>query len=115
MVGALYEISVANNENLVIPLALTTPEGNARDLTGYTVSMQARSDSAGADVILDFSTYMTVTPATGIININVPADIVAATFVLGVYHYDLIITETATGDITRILYGTIKIFRGVTR
>lgn len=115
MVGALYEISVANNENLIIPLALTDQDGNARNLTGYTVSMQARTDAASTDVILDFSTYMTVTPATGIISINVPADIVASTFTAGVYHYDLIITETATGNITRILYGTIKIFRGVTR
>lgn len=114
MVGAQYEIKVANNENLMLQLQLKQA-GVARDLTGYTVDMQARINGSSSDIALDFSPYITVTAATGTIAIDVPDDIVASELTDAVYQYDLILIETATGDINRVLYGTIKIVQGVTR
>ena len=114
MVGAQYEIKVANNENLMLQLQLKQA-GVARNLTGYTVDMQARVNGSNSDIALDFTPYITVTEATGTIAIDVPADIVATELTEAVYQYDLILIETATEDINRILHGSIKLTQGVTR
>lgn len=114
MVGAEFHIKVANNENLVLNLQLLQDDV-ARDLTGYTVDMQARESGSNDTISLDFSSYITVTPATGSIAIDVPAAIVAANLTLSIYQYDLLLIETATSDVNRILYGNIKLLQGVTR
>ena len=114
MVGAQHEIKVANNENLMLQLQLKQA-GIARNLAGYTVDMQARLNGSNSDIALDFSPYITVTEATGIIVIDVPHEIVASALTEAVYQYDLILIETATSDINRILHGSIKLTQGVTR
>lgn len=113
MVGAEYNISVANNENLKLTLQLKQ-SNVARDLTGYTVDMQLRNCPDAALPALDMTTYITVTAATGIIDIDVPKAILAA-LTDNHYFYDLILIETSTGDIERILYGAVKLLSGVTR
>lgn len=113
MVGAEYNIRVANNEDLTLALQLKQ-NGIARDLTGFTVDMQLRYCADDVAPALDMTAYTTVTAATGIIDIDVPKSVIAG-LTDTQYVYDLVLIETATSDIERLLYGNVKILPGVTR
>lgn len=91
----------------------TSPSLN---LTGYTANMQLRADIASAAPIIALSTAnnrITIAPLIGQVDLVLSATETAAlAFDRAVY--DLEITS-ASGEVTRILQGSVTLSREVTR
>lgn len=87
------------------------------DITGFTFEMQIRPTVESSVIIAELSTtngsIVIEDAAQGIFSIELPAvDTEAITETSGVY--DIEVTD-ASGRVSRILYGDVKIVPGVTR
>jgi hypothetical protein len=107
-----------------LPFNATTNPYIALNLTGYTVAMQVRASyDAGAPVITALSTganpKITVPNASNgqLLITLLPVDTSALTFKgdSASYVYDIEITKTSTGKVTRIVQGAFTISREATR
>lgn len=91
--------------------------GSPVDLTGYTAKMQARWSYSDATPLVTFTTAdntITLGGALGTISVSGMATITGLTKPrTGVY--DLELTETATGKVTRLLQGAAHISPEVTK
>ena len=81
------------------------------DLTGHTVSGKIRR-SYTSTTYFSFAASV-LDPTAGEINMEL-SHTVTASMKSGRYVYDVIITETGTGDITRVLEGQVEVNPGVT-
>jgi len=84
-------------------------------MTGYTAQMQLREQSNNALIVADWSRYLTITEAEGILTLTVPApqtEIIQAR--VGVYDIELIPPAGAASKI-RFLKGTWQLTREVTK
>jgi hypothetical protein len=90
--------------------------GTPVDLSsGWTAKMQVRKLYSDPDPILEMDESGGIAlDATGGINIHIPGDQTSA-LVDARYLYDVVITETATGFITRIAEGTLTLDLAVVR
>lgn len=115
----------ANNYNIVIEqgskFALTViykdDTGSIIDLTGYTAAMQIRKYIDSSDTIesLSSGSGITITGASGQIDIEIGATNTAAYDFITAY-YDLEITPASGADDTvRLLQGSVKLSKEVTR
>ena len=93
-------------------LTLTDDYGARYDLTNYTISSRAKKSYTTANVAFVFSSYIT-DPTNGIISLSLDAS-VTANVPYGKYVYDVIIQESTTNLITRVLEGQIYVSPGVT-
>lgn len=113
MASGIFNIITYDNENIIFSLHITQ-NGIDRDLTNYNVLMQAKEKVQDTAVVIDFSFYMTITNAQGLIEINVPSSVVAA-LEGNEYVYDVLLETKATEDKRRILAGLLQIIPGVTQ
>lgn len=110
----IYQGSTLRLSWEIVQAGTTTPI----DLTGYTARMQARAKLADTDTILDLTTEnggitITVVPEKTTIAIYADAATTAAIPVTkGVYDMELVDTS---GDVYRLMHGTIAVSREVTR
>jgi hypothetical protein len=87
------------------------------NLTGFTSALQLRSlpnDPTAALTLTTENGGITITPLTGQIAVTATA---AQTRAIdeGYYYYDLEITQTATGTVTRVAQGQILVSAEITR
>lgn len=86
------------------------------NLTGYSARMQVRSDPKSESAILSLSSDTTgilIDPIAGTINIEVPATVTSGIIqTSGVYDLEI---ESASGEVTRLVKGKVKIDPEVTR
>lgn len=82
-------------------------------LDGYTVRSQIRYPKDGA--LIKELTAVISNPTDGEITISLSEPETRALDFDNVAYYDVVITETATGLVTRVLEGPVKLSRGVTR
>jgi len=93
---------VANGGQQVLPV----------DLTGYTPTLQILPfRGATTPPLYDASSNITLGGTTGIITIDIPAD-VTATFTWWSGVYDLLLTDLA-GNVTRFTQGNVTVSPGV--
>jgi hypothetical protein len=82
------------------------------DLTGYTANLQIRPYPLSTVILYDASTHIVLGGTAGTITLTIPAtDTAGFTWSKGVY--DLILTDSS-GNVTRLLEGTVKVSPGVT-
>jgi hypothetical protein len=82
------------------------------DLTGYTASLQIRAFQLAPDILYDASSDIVLGGTSGSIALTIPASATADfTWWTGVY--DLILTDSS-GNVTRLLQGTVTVSAGVT-
>jgi hypothetical protein len=101
---------------------LVADGGTVIDLTGYQARMQVRKRIASVDTLLFLSTevaddpdqHIVITDAVnGELVITIPADETAAfTWFSGSYDLEI---ESAGGFVRRLLYGSVKVTKEVTR
>jgi hypothetical protein len=93
--------------------AATAPAVN---LLGFTARMHIRSELADASTLAELTSAngrITITPATGQIDLMLSAtDTAALGFERAVYDLEI---ESATGEVTRILQGFVNLSLEVTR
>jgi hypothetical protein len=111
------DITIEQGATFVMNLTWTNPAGSPVDLTGYTAKMQARWKYSDATALVTFTTAdntITLGGALGTIAVSGPATITGVTKPrYGVY--DLELTETSTGKVTRLLQGRALISPEVTK
>jgi hypothetical protein len=93
---------VANGGQQVLPV----------DLTGYTATLQILPYPLATNILYDASSNITLGGPTGIITINIPAATTGGfTWWSGVY--DLLLTSTLSGQVTRFTQGDVTVSAGV--
>lgn len=91
-------------------------DGSAYDLTNFTALMHIRLtlDSTTTEFVLSDGAGITITPAEGKIEIEL-TDVQTAGITWDTAVYDLLLTDTVSGDKTRLIEGTIFASPAVTR
>lgn len=104
--GTTFNTNITLNDNY----------GNPYNLTGFTVASQARLSYNSPNAAITFAT--TITSANnGVINLYADANTTANLWSgpMSKLVYDVVITETGSGIVTRVLEGQIFVSPGVTR
>ena len=92
-------------------MTLTDAYGNPYNLSGFTVSSQAKKSYFSSNVWINFTTTIS-NPATGLITLSLTPQ-VSANVPAGKYVYDVIMND-GSGNISRVLEGQIFVSPGVT-
>ena len=87
-------------------------DGDNINLTGYTAAGQIRKTYSSSTAV-DFATSI-ANPSSGVVTISLTSAQTNA-MKAGRYVYDVEITQTSTGTITRVLEGQVEITPGVTQ
>jgi hypothetical protein len=93
-------------------LTLTDDYGVRYDLTNYTISSRAKKSYTTSNVAFTFIAQVS-DPILGLITLSLDAP-TTANVPYGKYVYDVIIQDTVTNLITRVLEGQIYVAPGVT-
>lgn len=111
------DITIEQGATFVMNLTWKNPAGSPVNLTGYTAKMQARLKYSDTAALVTFSTTdgtITLGGAAGTVAVSGLATMSGITKpVIGVY--DLELTETSTGKVTRLLQGRAFISPEVTK
>lgn len=101
------------SETFTTSLTLSDVNGSPYNLTGFTVKSSAKRSYYTANTTIDF-TASVLDANNGIIQLSATA---AATANLPATQlvYDVLVTQTLTGVVTRVLEGQIIVSPGVTR
>lgn len=112
----VYNLFVPQGTDWSLTLIYRDENKNPKNITGYSVSMQARRSYDHPDKIVDLSTPsggITIDGPNGKITIKLTS---AQTGALRVFQgvYDILITDTA-GEKSRLLMGSFEVLPAVTR
>jgi hypothetical protein len=110
-----YNATMDQGSDWFLSLEYKDGAGNPINLTGYTAAMQLRQyyESTTAVLTLNSTTGITITPATGKLDIHATATQTAAV-PAGKYVYDLEIKSTGN-IVTRLIQGVITVSAEATR
>lgn len=110
---AIYSnLTIDQGSTFSVEIDVTDSSGDPLNLTGYTVAGQIRKTySSSTFTNFTASVYNTI---GGIVKIELSATTTNA-MKAGRYVYDVEITQTSSGDITRIVEGQLEVKPGVTK
>lgn len=111
----LYNVTIDQGSDWYLTVTYKNPNGTPINLTGYTAALQLRSLPESPSAVLSLSTGsgITITGATGVVDIHATATQTRA-IDEGTYYYDLEITSPAT-IVTRLIQGQAVVSPEVTR
>ena len=112
----VYDILVDQGATLLRSIGLKSSAKAVVPLTGYTAVMQIR------ETVTSATTILLLTSSNGGLEINAPAGTVliiatptqTAALTPGKYVYDLEVTETSTGIVTKIIQGNLTVRAEIT-
>lgn len=117
-----YDLLFEQGATFLRTITVKDGDGVVKNLTGHTFKAEIRK-SYGSSVVVKAITIAVPTPTNGKVNLSLTATETAALPVEApnavrlkesVYAYDLIMTETATGYVTRLLQGAAIVSPRVT-
>lgn len=113
MPAGYQELYIEQGTTFTAQITLDDDMGDPFDLTNYTVTSQARKSyySANASIIFNASVF---DANNGIIQLSADATM-TANVTPGKLVYDVMITDTISGNVTRVLEGQIFVSPSVTR
>lgn len=113
-----YNTTIDQGANWYLNVTYKDPEGTPINLTGCTAALQMRTSPLARTAVLTLTSEpnggIVITPLTGELALSATAEQTAA-ITNGKYSYDLEITVTATGVVTRLIEGTILVSPQTTR
>lgn len=112
-----YNTTIDQGADWYLNVTYNDPAGDPIDITNYTASMQMRTSPLAATAVLtlDDTSGITITGATGLLELHATATDTAA-ITNGRYSYDLEITSPASPVVvTRLIEGTIIVTPQTTR
>ena len=111
-----YNVVIDQGADWFLNVTYDNPNGTPVNLTGYTAALQLRSLPTDTVAVLTLTTSagITITPLTGLVAIHATATQTRA-IDEGIYYYDLEITQTSTGIVTRLIQGQADVSPEVTR
>lgn len=110
---AIYSnLTIDQGSTFSVEIDVTDSSGDPLNLTGYTVAGQIRKTySSSTSINFTASVYSNI---GGTVKIELSATTTNA-MKAGRYVYDVEITQTSSGDITRIVEGQLEVKPGVTK
>lgn len=119
MTAAKLDLAIEQGATWRHTLQLKSGDGEsapALDLTGYSARMQLRANVLSESVLLELTNAnarITITPLAGTLDLLVSAaDTGSMTYTKAVYDLEI---ESAGGEVTRVLQGSVTVSRQVTR
>jgi hypothetical protein len=112
-----YNTVIDQGANWFLTVTYENPNGTPINLTGYSAALQLRSLPSDPTAVLTLTTAnsgITITALTGVVAIQATATQTRA-IDEGTYYYDLEITDTFTGVVTRLVQGQVVVSPEVTR
>lgn len=116
MTSAIYDFSIEQGTDLIIPIVLKDSEKQTLNLEGYSVQMQLRpslQSQTALDTLSTENERIELSPTEGKITLNFPHE-VTAEYPSGTYLYDIELVSSI-GIISRFLKGTITVIPEITR
>jgi hypothetical protein len=110
---AIYSnLTIDQGSTFSVEIDVTDSSGDPLNLTGYTVAGQIRKTySSSTSINFTASVYSAI---GGTVKIELSA-VTTNAMKAGRYVYDVEITQTSSGDITRIVEGQLEVKPGVTK
>ena len=116
MIAGIYNITCEQGATFTRTFTITDPAGDVVNLTSYTGRMQVRREVDSSTALIELTSAngrLVIVPLLGEITITLTPDLTAGITRDGVY--DLEIVNTGTGVVYRVLKGSFKIDKEVTR
>ena len=104
----------SSNEDIRFRFWVKDSTGTAKNLTGYSGQMKIKEKADSASTIIDASSYITITAASGLVNIAIPWSGNVDKLSAGNYVYDIRLVNAASTVYDTIINGTLRIIEGVT-
>lgn len=113
-----YNVEIDQGADWFLNVNYDNPDGTPVNLAGYSGALQLRSYPDASTAVLSLTSSagggITITAVSGLVAIHATA---AQTRAIdeGTYYYDLEITDTFTGIVTRLIQGQAVVSAEVTR
>lgn len=93
--------------------SLSGDNGTSLDLSNYQINSQLRKHPQSSSYV-DFITTAVSPTSSGVIKISLPSDS-TTNLKTGRYMYDIVITNTVTGEKQRVIEGSAIVSKSITR
>lgn len=113
MAAGYQDLFLNQNETFTTSLTLDDVNGVAYNLTGFTVRSQAKKSYYSDTIALDFNASVS-DANNGVITLSANAA-TTSNVSAGKLVYDVIMTQSETGTVTRVLEGQIFVSPAVTK
>ena len=114
MTAGKHDITIEQGANFKRTLSWKDSAAAPVNLTGYTVKMNIKGKKSDSSALYsDAGTHITLGGTAGTVDVNIPAATTGALdFDWG--YWDIELTKTSTGDVTRLLEGKVNLSKQVT-
>lgn len=106
--AAVANLRIDQGANFSSDVTVTNSDGNAVDLTDYTAYANL-AKGYNASTKIAFTTNISSTPSTGVIELSLTENQTAALDQHTRYVYDVYIVKTADSSVTRVIEGIITV------
>ena len=112
--AAIANLIIDQGANFSSDITVKDANGNAFDLTGYTTEAKMAKGYASTRTRTTITSAVASDPTTGVVSLTLTSTQTAALDAPERYVYDVEITQTSTGTVTRVIEGIITTRPNVT-
>jgi len=112
--AAIANLIIDQGANFSSDITVKDANGNAFDLTGYTTEAKMAKGYASTRTRTTITSAVASDATTGVVSLSLTATQTAALDAPERYVYDVEITQTSTGTVTRVIEGIITTRPNVT-
>ena len=111
--AAIANLTVDQGTSFTSDVTVKDANGNAFDLTGYTATAKMAKGYASTRTRTTITTTVAADATTGVVTLSLSSTVTAGLDAER-YVYDLEITQTSSGTVTRVIEGIISVRPQVT-
>ena len=112
--AAIANLIIDQGANFSSDITVKDANGNAFDLTGYTTEAKMAKGYASTRTRTTITSAVASDATTGVVSLSLTATQTAALDAPERYVYDVEITQTSSGTVTRVIEGIISVRPNVT-
>tara|TARA_Y100001937_G_scaffold84067_1_gene113742 strand:- start:998 stop:1342 length:345 start_codon:yes stop_codon:yes gene_type:complete len=112
--AAIANLIIDQGANFSSDITVKDANGNAFDLTGYTTEAKMAKGFASTRTRTTITSTIASDATTGVVSLTLTAAETTALDAPERYVYDVEITQTSTGTVTRVIEGIISVRPNVT-
>jgi len=106
--AAIANLTVDQGTSFTSDVTVKDANGNAFDLTGYTANAKMAKGFASTRTRTTITTTVAAQATTGVVTLSLSSTVTAGLDAER-YVYDLEITQTSSGNVTRVIEGIITV------
>ena len=112
--AAVANLIVDQGSTFTSDITVKDANGNAFNLTGYTVEAKLAKGYSSTRTRTTMTSSIAADPTTGIVSLSLTPTQTNALDAPERYVYDVEITQTSSGDVTRVIEGIVTVRPNVT-